>query len=168
MKIRDKKWSENVVTEYLSWLELGKPKKSFEINEIFLDKQMFSVENAPWYANIVNYLVKYITLPNFQVIKERNFSPTRKCYFWRIPFSTDEGQIILYNDVCLRKKHLKYWSNVTHLHMHDTLEHQWPLLKSTIRILLAFTISRCLWVCEEVWQMLRHWKYLEKEWDAPE
>ncbi|XP_022864488.1 uncharacterized protein LOC111384443, partial [Olea europaea var. sylvestris] len=57
--------SENVVADYLSRLETTEQTETVEINEVFSNEQIFSVEEAPWYADIVNYLARSIMPPNY-------------------------------------------------------------------------------------------------------
>ncbi|XP_022856556.1 uncharacterized protein LOC111377665 [Olea europaea var. sylvestris] len=59
LEIKDKKGSENVVADHLSRLEDTEQEETVEINEIFPDEQIFGVMEAPWYADIVNYLARW-------------------------------------------------------------------------------------------------------------
>ena len=70
MEIKDKKGSDNVIVDHLSRLEITKEeKRGKEVQEIFLDEQLFEVNiQLPWFANMVNYLA-YGVMPsdfNFQ------------------------------------------------------------------------------------------------------
>ena len=58
LEIKDKKSSDNVIADHLSRIEkLTKEEKRTEIKDNFPDEQLFQVTiQAPWYANIVNYL----------------------------------------------------------------------------------------------------------------
>ncbi|XP_022845258.1 uncharacterized protein LOC111368245 [Olea europaea var. sylvestris] len=58
LEIRDKKGSENVVADHLSRLEATEQTETVEINEVFPDEQIFGMEEAPLYADIVNYLAR--------------------------------------------------------------------------------------------------------------
>ncbi|CAN6580916.1 unnamed protein product [Malus baccata var. baccata] len=56
IEIRDKKGSENVVADHLS--RMVHNKESLPILETFPDEQLLSIKvSAPWYADIVNFLV---------------------------------------------------------------------------------------------------------------
>ena len=55
LEIKDKKGVENVVADHLSRLET-KDSSSLPIAENFLDEQLFSVSQCPWFADIMNYL----------------------------------------------------------------------------------------------------------------
>ena len=58
LEIKDKKGSDNVIANHLSRLEkITKEEKGSEIAENFPDEQFFLLSiQAPWYADIVNYL----------------------------------------------------------------------------------------------------------------
>jgi hypothetical protein len=59
IEIRDKKDSKNVVADHLSRLTVGYTKHAIPISETFLDEQLMHIAQnpAPWFADIVNYLV---------------------------------------------------------------------------------------------------------------
>ena len=67
LEIKDKKGSDNVITDHLSRLEkTTEEKKEIEIAENFPDEQLFLfLAQVPWYANIVNYLACGIMPPKF-------------------------------------------------------------------------------------------------------
>ncbi|XP_022880581.1 uncharacterized protein LOC111397839 [Olea europaea var. sylvestris] len=65
LEIRDKKGSENVVADHLSRLEATEQTETVEINEVFPDEQIFGMEEAPLYADIVNYLARSIMPPDY-------------------------------------------------------------------------------------------------------
>ncbi|CAL2256441.1 unnamed protein product [Prunus armeniaca] len=75
LDIKDKKGTKNVVADHLS--RLVQEGGDLPINESFPDDQLFSIEQLPWYADIVNYLAqKYIPKnwdkqqrKRFQVVK---------------------------------------------------------------------------------------------------
>jgi hypothetical protein len=57
IKIRDKKGTENVVTDHLSRIQF-KASQPIPIHDSFLDEQLFEItpREPPWYADIINYL----------------------------------------------------------------------------------------------------------------
>jgi hypothetical protein len=59
IEIRDKKGSENVVVDHLSRLTIDFTKDVVPNDETFLDEQLMHISQipAPWFADIVNYLV---------------------------------------------------------------------------------------------------------------
>jgi hypothetical protein len=59
IEIRDKKGFENVVADHLSRLTMDYIKDATPISETFPDEQLMRIAHnpAPWYADIVNYLV---------------------------------------------------------------------------------------------------------------
>jgi hypothetical protein len=58
LQIKDKKGVENVVADHLSRLTFEEVKEEIPIRDSFPDEQLFAVTKFPWYAHIVNYLVK--------------------------------------------------------------------------------------------------------------
>jgi hypothetical protein len=59
IEIRDKKGTENVVADHLSRLTMDFTEDATPIFETFLDEQLMHIAHnpAPWFADIVNYLV---------------------------------------------------------------------------------------------------------------
>ncbi|XP_022869740.1 uncharacterized protein LOC111389116 [Olea europaea var. sylvestris] len=76
IEIRDKKGTENVVTDHLSKLEPGETEDLVDINEIFPDEQMLRVDEAPWYADIVNYFASSIPQPDYSSHQRKKNSPS--------------------------------------------------------------------------------------------
>ena len=61
-KVRDKKGSENLIVDLLSWIDQDGLKRNDDgvpINETFHDEHLLSVvsKELPWYADIANYLM---------------------------------------------------------------------------------------------------------------
>ena len=100
MEIKDKKGSDNVITDHLSRME--KPteeEKGTKIEENFPDEQLFQVlVQTPWYADIVNFLACGLMSPEFSY-----------------------QHIRLLEYVYQRQNKLELWINAIHLHMEDTL-----------------------------------------------
>ncbi|RVW20994.1 Retrovirus-related Pol polyprotein from transposon 17.6 [Vitis vinifera] len=57
LQIRDKKGVENVVADHLSRLVIAYDSHGLPINDDFPEEYLMSIEVAPWYSHIVNYLV---------------------------------------------------------------------------------------------------------------
>jgi hypothetical protein len=59
IEIRDKKGTKNVVADHLSKLTMDFTKDATPISETFCDEQLMHIAHnpAPWFADIVNYLV---------------------------------------------------------------------------------------------------------------
>jgi hypothetical protein len=55
--IKDKKGTENVVTDHLSRLTIDSTSNITQINDYFPDEYLFSVATMPCFVNIVNFLV---------------------------------------------------------------------------------------------------------------
>ncbi|WKA01467.1 hypothetical protein VitviT2T_019748 [Vitis vinifera] len=57
IQVKDKKGVENVVGDHLSRLAITHNSHSLPINDDFPEESLMLLEDAPWYAHIVNYLV---------------------------------------------------------------------------------------------------------------
>ncbi|KAM1584865.1 hypothetical protein ACFX1Z_037800 [Malus domestica] len=85
IEIRDKKGSENVVTDHLSRLVHGED--SLPILETFPDEQLLSLEvSEPWYAELVNYLVTKQVSSTLDKYKRDKFSNDARLYVWDDPY----------------------------------------------------------------------------------
>ena len=83
-EIKDKKGSDNVITDHLSRLErLTKDEKGYEIAENFPDQQLFqSSIQIPWYVDILNYLACGIMPPEFSYQQKRKLRTDSIFYIW--------------------------------------------------------------------------------------
>ncbi|RVW60745.1 hypothetical protein CK203_053023 [Vitis vinifera] len=83
-EIKDKKGTENLVADNLSRMDHVKPNEGVDddINEIFPNEQLFTVEEAPWYADIINYLAKKILPPELTYQRRKKFFSDLKYYIW--------------------------------------------------------------------------------------
>ncbi|CAN6723803.1 unnamed protein product [Malus baccata var. baccata] len=85
LEIRDKKGSENVVADHLSRLIIptASEEDSLPLSESFPDEQLFAVQfRIPWFADIVNYLVKGVVHPDLTFQQKKKFLSDVKHYFW--------------------------------------------------------------------------------------
>ncbi|RVW96950.1 Transposon Ty3-I Gag-Pol polyprotein [Vitis vinifera] len=57
LQIRDKKGVENVVADHLSRLVIAHDSHGLPINDDFPEESLMSIDVAPWYSHIANYLV---------------------------------------------------------------------------------------------------------------
>ena len=90
MEIRDKKGSENLVADHLSRLEyIMKEENKREVEEKkFPDEQLFMVnvvENTPWYADYVNYIVAKIIPWELSSHQRKKFFSEVRHYYWDEP-----------------------------------------------------------------------------------
>ena len=69
LTIKDKKGVENVEADHLSRLVPKSTSQDLQIGDSFPDEQIFSLAHCPWYADIVNYLVKGQILPQWTLIR---------------------------------------------------------------------------------------------------
>ncbi|CAN6572938.1 unnamed protein product [Malus baccata var. baccata] len=89
LEIRDKKGSENVVADHLSRLNIptASEENSLPLRESFPDEQLFAVQfRTPWFADIVNYLVKGVVQPDLTLQQKKKFLSDVKHYFWDEPY----------------------------------------------------------------------------------
>ncbi|CAN6542669.1 unnamed protein product [Malus baccata var. baccata] len=89
LEIRDKKGSENVVADHLSRLIIhtASEEDSLPLRESFPDEQLFTVQfRTPWFADIVNYLVKGVVHPDLTLQQKKKFLSDVKHYFWDEPY----------------------------------------------------------------------------------
>ena len=96
IKIRDKKGSENMVTDHLSRLVKENPEEEDELplRESFPDDQLQVVqEKEPWFAYMVNYLVSGIIPKDFNSRGKKRFVSKAKKQFWDDPFCTSIASI---------------------------------------------------------------------------
>ncbi|XP_062111865.1 uncharacterized protein LOC133823225 [Humulus lupulus] len=90
MEIRDKKGTENLVSDHLSRLEVeeSQNEKVVQINDFFLDEQLFGgSENSivPWFADFMNFLVAKIVPPEMTRQQLKKFYSEVKHYYWEEP-----------------------------------------------------------------------------------
>ena len=57
LQIRDKKGVENVVADHLSRLTIAHSTHNPPIYDEFLEESLLTVDSAPWFAHITNFLV---------------------------------------------------------------------------------------------------------------
>ncbi|XP_074296719.1 uncharacterized protein LOC141627257 [Silene latifolia] len=87
MEIRDKKGVENVVADHLSRLINLNVDNGLPINDYLPDDHLLSLSlgEAPWYADIVNYLVSGIIPYDYDSHKKKKFFHDLRQYFWDEP-----------------------------------------------------------------------------------
>ena len=70
----------------LNLITLGTLCDDDDINEIFSNEQLFAVEEASWYVDIVNYLANKILPPKLTYQRRKKFFSDLKYYVWDDPF----------------------------------------------------------------------------------
>ena len=85
LEIRDKRYSENLVTDHLSRISVGE--ENVPLKDTFLDEQLFSLNSkVPWYVDLVNYLVT-INLPvGWPKMKRDKLKSDAKYFIWDDPY----------------------------------------------------------------------------------
>ncbi|KAM2536095.1 hypothetical protein TB1_021574 [Malus domestica] len=89
LEIKDKKGSENVVADHLSRLIIptASEEDSLPLRDSFPDEQLFAVQFCtPWFADMVNYLVKGVVHPDLTIQQKKKFLSDVKHYFWDEPY----------------------------------------------------------------------------------
>ena len=86
MEIKDKARDENIVIDHLSRLIVGS--LYVPLNNAFPDEHLLviSVRQAPWFADIVNYLASRILPHDLSSYQKRKFFHDIRYYFWDEPF----------------------------------------------------------------------------------
>ncbi|CAM8999403.1 unnamed protein product [Rhodiola kirilowii] len=86
VEIKDKKGIENTVADHLS--RIVREEETGAITETFPDKYLFAVrEKAPWYANIVNYLVGGKFPSSFTSAQRLRLKHDSRYYIWDDPLT---------------------------------------------------------------------------------
>ena len=86
LEIKDKKGTENLVTDHLSRLE--GPRDEVQVNDDFLDEQLLEIKDkkpTPWFSDYVNYLVAKVIPLEFSYQQKKRFFAQLKHYYWEEP-----------------------------------------------------------------------------------
>ncbi|XP_075075179.1 uncharacterized protein LOC107760480 [Nicotiana tabacum] len=89
LEIRDRKGTENQVADHLSQLEGAE--NAIEVEEIletFPDEQLLAIthQEAPWYADLANYLASGIVPHNLSSVQRKRFFRESRLYYWDEPY----------------------------------------------------------------------------------
>ncbi|RVW86146.1 Retrovirus-related Pol polyprotein from transposon 17.6 [Vitis vinifera] len=83
---RDKKGVENVVADHLSRLVISHDSHGLPINDDFPEESLMSIEVAPWYSHIANFLVTGEVPSEWSAQDKRHFFAKIHAYYWEEPF----------------------------------------------------------------------------------
>ena len=86
LQIRDKKGVENVVADHLSRLVIAHDSHGLPINDDFPEESLISIEVAPWYSHIANYLVTGEVPSEWSAQDKKHFFAKIHAYYWEEPF----------------------------------------------------------------------------------
>ncbi|GKB10064.1 reverse transcriptase domain-containing protein [Tanacetum coccineum] len=88
IEIKDKKGTENVVTDHLSRIENDEISDDIEVNDNFPDETLkeISTRDIPWFADFANYLVGDIIPKGMMYQQKKKFFSNIKNYFWEDPY----------------------------------------------------------------------------------
>ncbi|KAL6310863.1 hypothetical protein AAG906_027301 [Vitis piasezkii] len=86
LQIRDKKGVENVVADHLSRLVIAHDSHGLPINDDFPEESLMSIDVAPWYSHIANYLVTGEVPSEWSAQDKRHFFAKIHAYYWEEPF----------------------------------------------------------------------------------
>jgi hypothetical protein len=84
--IKDKKGTENIVTDHLSRLTIDSTSDITQINDYFPNEYLLSVATMPWFPNIVNFLVSGHLLAHWSTQDKRKFLNEVKNFYWDNPY----------------------------------------------------------------------------------
>ncbi|WJZ82871.1 hypothetical protein VitviT2T_002595 [Vitis vinifera] len=86
LQIRDKKGVENVVADHLSRLVIAHDSHGLPINDDFPEESLMSIDVAPWYSHIANFLVTGELPSEWNAQDKRHFFAKIHAYYWEEPF----------------------------------------------------------------------------------
>ncbi|RVW15674.1 Retrovirus-related Pol polyprotein from transposon 17.6 [Vitis vinifera] len=86
LQIRDKKGVENVVADHLLRLVISHDSHGLPINDDFPKESLMSIEVAPWYSHIANFLVTGEVPSEWSAQDKRHFFAKIHAYYWEEPF----------------------------------------------------------------------------------
>ena len=86
LQIRDKNGVENVVADHLSRLVIAHDSHGLPINDDFPEESLMSIDVAPWYSHIANYLVTGEVPSEWSAQDKRHFFAKIHAYYWEEPF----------------------------------------------------------------------------------
>jgi hypothetical protein len=84
--IKDKKGTENIVTDHLSRLTTNLKSDITPIDDYFPDESLLSVSIMSWFANIVNFLVSRKLPTYWSTQDKRKFLNEVKNFYWDDPY----------------------------------------------------------------------------------
>ena len=84
IEIKDKSGKENLVADHLS--RIVSPEDGIPICDTFPDEHLFAAKEAPWYADIVNYLVTSQFPPDSSRWQRDKIKKEAKRYIWDEPY----------------------------------------------------------------------------------
>ena len=86
LQIRDKKGVENVVTDHLSRLTIAHNTNNPPIYDEFPEESLLTVDNAPWFAHIANFLVTGELPTEWKAQNKKFFHAKVHSYYWEEPY----------------------------------------------------------------------------------
>ncbi|RVW88188.1 Retrovirus-related Pol polyprotein from transposon 17.6 [Vitis vinifera] len=86
LQIQDKKGVENVVADHLSRLVIAHDSHGLPINDDFPEESLMSIEVAPWFSHIANYLVTGEVPSEWSAQDKKHFFAKIHAYYWEEPF----------------------------------------------------------------------------------
>ena len=123
LEIKDKKGCDNVITDHLSRVEKTTVKEEeMEVAENFPDEQLFQLSfQLPWYADIVNFLACGVMPPEFSYQQRRKLWIDNRFYIWDDPLLFKRGANMIIRMCVPESEQEKFYKNVMHHLMEDTL-----------------------------------------------
>ncbi|GJR58645.1 hypothetical protein Tco_1500807 [Tanacetum coccineum] len=88
IEIKDRKGTQNVTADHLSWIENDETSDDSEVDDNFPRETLMKIDtrDEPWFADFANYLVSDI-IPKGMTYQQKNkFFSDLKYYFWEEPY----------------------------------------------------------------------------------
>ena len=86
MQIRDKKGVENVVVDHLSRLTIAHNTHNPPIYDQFPEESLLTVDSAPWFSHIANFLVTEEFPTEWKAQDKKFFQEKVYSYYWEKPY----------------------------------------------------------------------------------
>ncbi|RVW12337.1 Retrovirus-related Pol polyprotein from transposon opus [Vitis vinifera] len=119
LQIRDKKGVENVVADHLSRLVIAHDSHGLPINDDFPEESLMSIEVAPWYSHIANFLVIGEVPSEWSAQDKRHFFAKIHAYYWEEPFLFKYCADQIIRKCVLNKSNQEFFSIAMIVHVED-------------------------------------------------
>ncbi|RVW80713.1 Pol polyprotein [Vitis vinifera] len=117
--VRAPNWKLPFELTTLSRLVITHDSHGLPINDDFPEESLMSIEVAPWYSHIANYLVTGEVPSKWSAQDKRHFFAKIHAYYWEEPFSSNIVRIKSYGNVFLNKSNQEFYPIVMIVHVED-------------------------------------------------
>ena len=77
---------ENVVADHLSKLTIAHNTHNPPIYDVFLEESLLTMDSAPWFAHIANFLVTWELPTEWKAQDKKFFHEKVHSYYWEEPY----------------------------------------------------------------------------------